>query len=37
MLYLTIINVSELSLFFLIYNIACVENKLSLFFPLDTL
>ena len=37
MMYLTIINVNELSLFFLIYNIECVENKLSLFLPLDTL
>ena len=37
MLYLTIITVNVLSLFFQIYNIECVENKHSLFLPLDSL
>ena len=37
MLYLTIITVNTLSLFFQIYNIKGVENKHSLFLPLDKL
>ena len=37
MLYLTIITVNVLSLFFQIYNIEGVENKHSLFLPLDSL
>ena len=37
MLYLTIINVNGLSIFFQIYNIEGVENKHSLFFPLNSL
>ena len=35
MLYLTIITVNVLSIFFQIYNIEDVENKHSLFLPLD--
>ena len=35
MVYLTIIIVYVLSLFFQIYNIEGVENKHSLFLPLD--
>ena len=35
MLYLTIITVNVLSIFFQIYNIEGVENKHSLFLPLD--
>ena len=37
MLYLTIIIVNVLSLFFQIYNIEGVENKHSLFLPLELL
>ena len=37
MLYLTIITVNILSLYFRIYNIDGVENKHSLFLPLDSL
>ena len=37
MLYLAIITVNVLSIFFQIYNKECVENKHSLFFPLDSL
>ena len=37
MLYLTIIVVNVLSLFFQINNIEGVENKHSLFLPLDSL
>ena len=37
MLYLTIINVNVLRLFFQVYNIEGVENKHSLFLPLDSL
>ena len=37
MLYLTITSVNVLSIFFQIYNIEGVENKHSLFFPLDKL
>ena len=37
MLYLTIINVNVLSNFFQFYKIECVENKHSLFLPLDSL
>ena len=35
MLYLKIVTVNILSLFFQIYNIEGVENKNSLFLPLD--
>ena len=37
MLYLTIITVNVLSFFFQIYHIEGVENKDSLFLPLDLL
>ena len=37
MLYLSIIPVNVLSIFFYIYNIEGVENKYSLFLPLDSL
>ena len=37
MLYLTIITVNVLSIFFQIYHIEGVENKHSLFLPLDSL
>ena len=37
MLYLTIVTVNVLSLFFQIHNIKGVENKHSLFLPLDKL
>ena len=37
MLYLSIINVNVLSIFFHVYTIEGVENKHSLFLPLDSL